>query len=83
MSILLNCIEIIKALGLPAIVFIIWYYDHKKINGLQEITKNYEKITEDLSNLIILNVQNLSRMEQKIDDNKFCPIIRKELEHEG
>jgi hypothetical protein len=75
----------VKEVGLPAIILIIWYFDHKRLNGFENLAKAFKRLAEesqDREKMVIetlqMNVACMSRMEQKIADNIFCPIVRKE-----
>ena len=78
-------LDIIKTLGLPGLIFIIWWFDYKKIIEMQKITEEYKdlcekycRMSEEQMEIITLNIQGLSRIEQKIEDNRFCPLVRGE-----
>jgi hypothetical protein len=40
------------------------------------LVKNYESISKALVDLVTLNTQHLTTVEQKIDSNQFCPFTR-------
>jgi hypothetical protein len=40
------------------------------------LVKNYEKIAGDMASLLTLNTQHMTRVEEKIDTNQFCPYVR-------
>ncbi len=70
----------IKSVGFPALIFLIWYIYH------QSQTKTFETIIQDnfeiLKDLLETNQYHaaiLSRMESKIDNNLWCPILKKEV----
>ena len=83
-------VEIVKVLGLPGIIFVIWWFDHKKIqcyektmnkyHGLckdyKDLSEKYCKQSQDAMDTIVLNAQTLTRVEQKIENNRFCPLVR-------
>ena len=78
-------LSFLKIFGLPGALVVIWWLDHKRFSQFEELlmqyrtlTENYMKIAEDYRETVFVNIQQLSRMEQKIDTNTFCPIIRKE-----
>lgn len=41
-----------------------------------ELVKAYERVADDLSDLVSTNVQVLERLAGKIENNMFCPIAR-------
>ncbi len=41
-----------------------------------ELVKNYERIADDLSDLVSTNVQVLERLAGKIENNMYCPVAR-------
>jgi hypothetical protein len=41
-----------------------------------ELVKSYERVADDLSDLVATNVQVLERLVGKIDNNLFCPVAR-------
>ncbi len=72
--------------GLPVILFVVWYYDHKKIAALESLAKAFKRLTEEshsreqvMHECTSMSIACLSRIEQKISDNTFCPIMRKEM----
>jgi len=44
----------------------------------KELCEKYCWMSEELMEVVTLNIQGLSRIEQKIDDNRFCPLVRGE-----
>jgi len=55
----------------------------KKFDAMQKmyeanvlLVKNYEGIARDMSGMITLSTQHLTRIEDKIDANQFCPEAR-------
>lgn len=77
-------IEIIKAVGFPAIIFIIWYLYHRsQVDFYKQIldeqaereNRNFE-VLKELTETIQATTAILSRMEYKIDSNNWCPISR-------
>ncbi len=79
-----SLIELSKNVGTPILVFIIWVLYHKssmKIlermigNQSEESKRNYEALKEITeTNQCVLVA--LARMEQKIDTNTFCPLVK-------
>jgi len=42
-----------------------------------EFVKNYEKLAGNLTDLVHVNVQAMTRMVEKITANQWCPIVRR------
>jgi len=81
----MELIEIVRVFGLPGIIFVIWWFDHKRINQLQANLKSYKnlcekycKMAEDQMEIISLNITSLSKIQQKLEDYKLCPLAQKE-----
>ena len=87
--------ELVKNVGFPAVIFLIWYLYHESQVRLWTTTsENNAKIFErilsernlrderdfDLMKGIVETMQFqgaiVARMEGKIDNNQFCPIVR-------
>jgi len=86
----------INVLGLPGLIFVIWYVDQKRLDKVLRnykddmarvirmyednvlLVKNYQRLADDLAGIIQLNTQVQTRLVEKIDNNMFCPMIRKE-----
>jgi hypothetical protein len=79
-------LELLKSVGFPAIIFIVWYIYHKAqveffMNILKEQAEREErnfKLLNDMVETIQYHTAILSRVEQKIDSNDFCPIIKEQ-----
>lgn len=77
-------LEIIKNIGFPAIIFIIWYIYHRsQVEFYKEVLKNQEErekrnfeILQEMTEAMQRTVAILSRMEYKIDSNSYCPISK-------
>jgi hypothetical protein len=79
-------LEWAKNIGVPGVIFLIWYLYHKAQSGI--LMKLIEEHTaRDNKNFEVLNryaetleyhASCLARMEAKIDNNQFCPVARKE-----
>jgi ATP/maltotriose-dependent transcriptional regulator MalT len=77
-------IELIKYVGFPALIFIIWYLTHKSSMGIfnqileafKEDTKRTYESLKDMLQANQLTLSALVRIEQKIDHNTFCPLVR-------
>jgi Fe2+ transport system protein B len=69
--------ELAKFVGFPIILFIIWMYYHRATMRIFE--KMLDAQFSTLKELIETNqctVTLLARIEQKIDNNIFCPLVR-------
>ncbi len=44
-----------------------------------EVVQDYNKLAGDLTGIITLSTRTLEGLVQKIDNNQFCPIARKEI----
>lgn len=42
------------------------------------VVKNYHGLASDLTGIITLSTRTLETLAQKIDNNQFCPLVRKE-----
>lgn len=70
-------IELVKNIGFPAVVFAIWYIYHKsQVKTFEEIIKNNFAVLKDLLETNQQHTAILSRLENKIDANLWCPFIR-------
>lgn len=43
-----------------------------------EVVRNYHSLSNDLTGIITLSTRTLEGLVSKIDNNQFCPIVRKE-----
>ena len=76
-------IDLIKALGFPALIFFMWLMDHRSkeshlnrlINMLQDQVDQQKELVESVQYQGAV----LGRVEEKIITNQFCPMIREEL----
>jgi len=48
-----------------------------------ELVKAYERVADDLSDLVATNVQVLERLAGKIENNMFCPLARERARGRG
>lgn len=79
-------IDLVKNLGFPALIFIIFFIYHKsQTNILIDIIKNMEMREKALTDYLHSQIETLqslistlSRIEYKIDQGMQCP-IRKEI----
>jgi len=76
LSVFDTVIELLKAFGLPGIILVIWYFDHRKIDAYRQIVRNDGRLLQDIHDALTLFIQSQARLEQKIDDNRFCPVLR-------
>lgn len=73
-------IELVKNIGFPAVVFAIWYIYHKsQVKTFQEIIRNNFAVLKDLLETNQKHTSVLTRIENKIDVNLWCPFIKKEI----
>jgi hypothetical protein len=79
-------IEIIKSIGFPALIFIVWFIYHKsQVEFFKQILKeqaereerNFQSI-KDLTEALQVNIASLCRIEYKIDTGMQCP-FKKEM----
>lgn len=66
-----DLIESVSKLGLGAVVFVIWYFDNKKIQGLQDIVKEQvedKKVMREERNKLIQIVEDSAKLVQKATD---------------
>ena len=79
-------LEWAKNIGVPGVIFLIWYLYHKAqtailMNLIDEHKARDDKNFEVLgryAEILEYHAACLARMETKIDDNQFCPLARKE-----
>lgn len=83
----MELVEIVRVFGLPGIIFVIWWFDHKRMNQLQSNLKSYKnlcekycKMAEDQMEIITLNIKSLSKIEQKLEDYRLCPMVKEKKE---
>lgn len=84
-------IELIKVVGFPAVIFAIWYIDHKSQDRKHEDTKKtFETLIDNnfklLSGLIeSVHYQSalLAKISEKISSNQFCPLMRKSYHYQN
>lgn len=43
-----------------------------------ELVKNYEKVAKGLQDIIVLSTQTMTRVQESVDTNKYCPLMRKD-----
>ena len=80
-------LEWAKNIGIPGVIFLIWYLYHKSQSGIlmklieehkARDDKNFEVLGR-YAEILEYHGACLARMETKIDDNQFCPLARKEV----
>ena len=71
-----SMLDIIKALGLPAIIFTVWWFDHRKLTAMIAVIQKDADFIREVKDAILLVLTSQSRIEQKVDTNQFCPAVR-------
>ncbi|WP_035218569.1 hypothetical protein [Desulfatibacillum aliphaticivorans] len=87
---------IASVLGLPGLIFIVWYVDQRRTERILaeykndmatlakfyennvELVTNYQKLANELAEIIHLNTQAQTNLVNAIKNNTFCPMVRKE-----
>ena len=80
-------VNLVQILGVSVLMFIVWYLYHKStVKTFKEIMDSQEKQSERnhkvLTDMIQTNMGTiaiLTRIEQKIDDNIWCPLVREKI----
>lgn len=73
-------VELTKNIGFPAVVFAIWYIYHKsQVKTFENIIQNNFQVLKDLLETNKNQANLLSRIENKIDANLWCPILKKAI----
>jgi hypothetical protein len=81
----------IQTLGPWGVVFFLWYQGQKDSKKWEErfmavkqmyennvkLVECYEAMAKNFQDLVIYNTQSLTKVNEKIDANLFCPIVRK------
>lgn len=71
-------IDIVRVVGFPAVIFVIWYLYHKsQVKHMMDLLGRLFALTDNCIETIQYNAQVMSRLTEKIDGNQFCPLIRK------
>lgn len=67
-------LEFIKVFGFGAMIFIVWWWDARKISKLtaiiekyQKQSENYEKLAEEARDSILLSVRIQTRLVEKLE----------------
>jgi len=78
---ILNLISpILENIGFPALIFLIWYvYHNSQVKAINKIIKNNFEILKQMLETNQNNTGILSRIENKIDNNLWCPILKREI----
>ena len=70
----------IENAGFPALIFAIWYiYHQSQVKTLETIINDNFEILKELLETKQYHAAILSRIESKIDNNLWCPILKKEV----
>jgi spore maturation protein CgeB len=87
-------LEMAMNLGLPGLVFLIWYLDRKDFDKILkqyqadmneqrrmyennvELVKDYQGVSRDLKDVIILHTQICQQVNDNVINNQFCPLMR-------
>ena len=73
-------LPLVQNIGFPAVIFLVWYIYHKAQSKLFENMMNQNfSILKDLLETNQYHAALLSRVESKIDNNLWCPILKKEV----
>lgn len=71
---------ILENMGLPALMFLVWYvYHSSQVKAINKIIKNNFEILKQMLEVNQKHTETLSRIENKIDNNLWCPILKKEI----
>lgn len=80
MDIYSQIIPFVESVGFPALIFAIWYiYHQSQVKAFELIVKDNFEILKDLLETNQYHAAILSRVENKIDNNLWCPILKKEF----
>lgn len=75
-----NAFASLNTSRLPALIFAIWYIYHQaQVKTFEKIIQNNFEILKDLLETNQYHAAILSRIESKIDNNLWCPILKKEV----
>lgn len=73
-------IPVVESIGFPALIFVIWYVYHKsQVKTFENLMNNNFVILKDLLETNQYHAAILSRIESKMDNNLWCPLLKKEL----
>ena len=80
MEILDQLHPLLENIGFPALIFAIWYiYHQSQVKAFEKIIQNNFEILKDLLETNQFHAALLSRIESKIDNNLWCPLLKKEV----
>ena len=80
MDMINELVPVIENIGFPAIIFAVWYIYHQaQVKAFEKIIQNNFDILKDLLETNQYHAALLSRIENKIDNNLWCPILKKEI----
>lgn len=80
MEFLKDISPIIENIGFPALIFAIWYiYHQSQVKAFEKIIENNFSILKDLLETNQYHAAILSRIESKIDNNLWCPLLKREV----
>ena len=80
MDIIQQLSPLIENVGFPALIFLIWYiYHQSQVKAFELIINDNFEILKDSLETNQFHAALLSRIESKIDNNLWCPILKKEL----
>lgn len=80
MDIYSQIIPFVESVGFPALIFAIWYiYHQSQVKAFELIVKDNFEILKELLETNQYHAAILSRVENKIDNNLWCPILKKEF----
>ncbi|MDP8255132.1 MAG: hypothetical protein P9M14_05240 [Candidatus Alcyoniella australis] len=71
-------LQVLKAFGLPGIILIIWYFDHRKIDAYRQMVKQDGQLLVEIRDALLMFTREMTRLQQKVDDNQFCPMVKRE-----
>lgn len=87
---IVSAVELVKLAGFPGVIFLIWYLYHRSqaktlttiIDQQAEREKNNFELLREMLETNNYHAAVLTRLEQQINNNQFCPIVRKETREE-
>ncbi|MDP8256449.1 MAG: hypothetical protein P9M14_11935 [Candidatus Alcyoniella australis] len=71
-------LQVLKAFGLPGIILIIWYFDHRKIDAYRQMVKQDGQLLVEIRDALLMFTRETTRLQQMIHDNQFCPMVKRE-----
>jgi hypothetical protein len=79
-------LDLIKQLGISALIFLIWYLYHRSqvqqwqrlMDAQQQREERNFELLKDMLETVQYHTGMLARVETKIDTNQFCPLTKKE-----